>query len=104
MNSLYRDSNGPENLKNQERNIKIKDLFVDSENSIALDPSKKKFGGVCSGLANFLDIPALWIRIFATIALIIEPIPILISYGIAFWVLENKFPEDTDQVDDSGQE
>ena len=91
-------------MKNQERNIKIKDLFVDSENSIALDPSKKKFGGVCSGLANFLDIPALWIRIFATIALIIEPIPILISYGIAFWVLENKFPEDTDQVDDWRQE
>ena len=91
-------------MKNQERTIKIKDLFVDSENSIALDPRKKKFGGVCSGLANFLDIPALWIRIFATIALIIEPIPILIGYGIAFWVLKNKFPEDTDQVDESGQE
>ncbi|MEC8644593.1 MAG: PspC domain-containing protein [Pseudomonadota bacterium] len=65
---------------------------------------KKKFGGVCSGLANFLGVPALWLRIFATIALIIEPIPILIGYGIAFWVLKNKFPEDTDQVDDSGQE
>ena len=80
--------------------IKIKDLFADSDNWIQLDPRKKKFGGVCSGLANFLDIPAFWIRIFATIALIIEPIPVLIGYGIAFWVLESKFPEDTDQVDD----
>jgi len=55
-------------------------------------------------LANFLDIPAFWIRIFATIALIIEPIPVSIGYGVAFWVLENKFPEDKDQVDDGTQE
>ena len=81
-------------------NIKIKDLFVDSDNWIQLEPRKKKFGGVCSGLANFLDIPAFWIRILSTIALIIEPIPVLIGYGIAFWILGDKSPKDTDQVDD----
>ncbi|MBC09215.1 MAG: hypothetical protein CMQ39_03470 [Gammaproteobacteria bacterium] len=81
-------------------NIRIKDLFTDSDNWIELDPRKKKFGGVCSGLANFLDIPAFWIRIFATIAVIVEPIPVLIGYGIAFWVLKNKVSEDTEQADD----
>ena len=80
--------------------MRIKDLFTDSDNWIELDPRKKKFGGVCSGLANFLDIPAFWIRIFATIAVIVEPIPVLIGYGIAFWVLKNKVSEDTEQADD----
>ena len=51
-------------------------------------------------MANFLDIPAFWIRIFATIAVIVEPIPVLIGYGIAFWVLKNKVSEDTEQADD----
>ena len=91
-------------MKNEESIINIKDLFTDSDNRVRLDPTKRKFGGVCSGLANFFGIPAFWIRIFAIIALIIEPIPTLIGYGIAFWALEDKSPEETDQVIDQNQE
>ena len=78
--------------------------MIAKDRELYLATRQKKLGGVCSGLANFLDIPAFWVRIFSVFVLIIEPVPTLIGYGIAFWVLKSKSLEKIDQVSDLDQE
>ena len=55
---------------------------------LSLDPDHKKFGGVCAGVANYLDVPRFWVRLAAVAGLFIMPPTMLIAYGLAYLVLE----------------
>jgi len=54
------------------------------------DPFHKKLGGVCAGLARYLDIEPLFVRIAAIIGFFIAPQLVLLAYGIAYIVLDDR--------------
>ena len=60
------------------------------ERTIARDPLNKKLGGVCAGLARYLDVEPLYIRICAIFGLIVAPQATLIAYGVAYLVLDDR--------------
>ena len=60
----------------------------------------KQLGGVCAGVANYLELPGAWIRVAAVIGLLIHPSATLLAYGLAFMVLEEE-PEILKDCDDS---
>ncbi len=60
--------------------------FRDRE--LCLDPSNKKLGGVCSGIARYLNIPSAFIRGLAIFGLIILPQATLLAYGLAYFILD----------------
>ena len=60
----------------------------------------KQLGGVCAGVANYLELPGAWIRLAAVIGLFIHPSATLLAYGLAFMVLEEE-PEIMKDCDDS---
>ena len=53
-----------------------------------LDPVRKRLGGVCAGIAEYLDTEPLFIRICTLICLCLSPQITLIAYGIACCVLD----------------
>ena len=55
-----------------------------------LDTDHKKLGGVCAGVANYLDVPRTWVRIAAVIGLIIHPPSVLLAYGLAYMILDEE--------------
>jgi phage shock protein PspC (stress-responsive transcriptional regulator) len=59
---------------------------------LALDPVNKKFGGVCAGVARYLHVPSLYVRVVTLIALCCIPQVVLIAYGLGYIIL--------DEVDD----
>jgi phage shock protein C len=67
----------------------MRDVFSDSR-EIYLDPVHKKLGGVCAGVANYLDVPRLYVRIAAVIALLVFSQATLIAYGLAYLILEEE--------------
>jgi len=60
-------------------------LYLDSENRVWL--------GVCSGLANWLDIPAAIVRIIFVLCVLAWP-PMLIGYVILYFCLDKDFTPD----------
>lgn len=56
--------------------------------SLAKDPDHAKLGGVCAGVARYLDISRFFVRLCALIALCVAPQVILLAYGIAWLVLD----------------
>ena len=58
-----------------------------------LDSTNKKLGGVCSGVARYLDIPSLYIRLAALIGLCLAPQAVLIAYGLGYVILDEE-PDD----------
>lgn len=56
---------------------------------LSLDPYHKKLGGVCAGVANYLNVPRFWVRLAAVIGLFINPPTMLIAYGLAYMILED---------------
>ena len=60
------------------------------DRKLGKDPFHRKLGGVCAGLARYLDVEPLFVRIVAIIALIIAPQATLIAYGIAYLVLDDR--------------
>ena len=74
----------------------MRDIFTE-EQELYLDPVHKKLGGVCAGVANYLDIERLWVRIAAVIALFIFPQATLLAYGVAYLVLDEP-PADYDEL------
>ncbi len=56
---------------------------------LSLDPDNKKLGGVCAGVANYLDVPRFWVRLAAVIGLIMAAPTMLIAYGLAYIILED---------------
>ncbi len=76
----------------------MKDLFDDSQPSgLYLDPTHRKIGGVCAGVARYLDISRFWVRIAAVIGLFIHAPSVLIAYGIAYMILDEA-PDAFDEV------
>ncbi len=76
----------------------MKDLFDDSQaQELYLDPVHKKIGGVCAGVARYLDVPRFWVRIAAVIGLFIHPPTVLIAYGLAYIILDEA-PDIYDEV------
>ena len=71
--------------------------FTDGTQEIYLDPDHKKLGGVCAGVASYLDIPRFWVRITAVVGLVIHPPATLIAYGLAYIILEDD-PNDYDEI------
>ncbi len=60
---------------------------------LQLDPVRKKLGGVCAGIADYLDVAPLFVRICALLSLCIFTQITLIAYGIAYFVLDQKIAE-----------
>ena len=73
----------------------MKDVFSE-DREIFLDTRHKKLGGVCAGVANYLDVPRFWVRVAAVIGLLIHPPSVLLAYGLAYFILE----EGPDVVED----
>lgn len=73
----------------------MKDFFGNDE-EIYLDRDHKKLGGVCAGVANYLDVPRFWVRVAAVIGLFVHAPSVLIAYGLAYLILEEEpeYPEE----------
>jgi phage shock protein C len=71
----------------------MKDVFAE-DREIYLDTRHKKLGGVCAGVANYLDLPRFWVRVAAVIGLLIHPPSVLLAYGLAYFILDGA-PEAT---------
>jgi phage shock protein C len=55
---------------------------------LQLDPRHSKVGGVCAGLARYLGIQRVFVRIAAVIALLWLTTPILIAYTVTYLLLD----------------
>ena len=47
-------------------------ILFDDDQEIYLNARHRKLGGVCSGVARYLDIPHFWVRLAAIIGLLIH--------------------------------
>ncbi len=56
----------------------MKNIFNDRQ-EIYLNADHRKLGGVCSGVARYLDIPHFWVRLAAVIGLLIHAPSVLIA-------------------------
>jgi len=61
------------------------------DRQLGLDPGHKKLGGVCAGIARYLDVPSVWIRLAAVGGLFVHPPATLLAYGIAYMVLDPEY-------------
>jgi phage shock protein PspC (stress-responsive transcriptional regulator) len=67
-----------------------KDYFDDMQaRELGLDSRHKKFGGVCAGVAHYLDVPGVFIRLATIAALLIAPQATILAYGLAFFILDD---------------
>lgn len=67
-----------------------KDYFDDmQERDLGLDSRHKKFGGVCAGVAHYLDVPSVFMRLVTIVAMLIAPQATILAYGLAFFILDN---------------
>ena len=55
-----------------------------------LDAAHKKIGGVCAGIASYLNVRPLYIRIAAVVILCIAPLATIAGYGLAYVILDDK--------------
>lgn len=60
---------------------------------LTLDIRNRKLGGVCAGVANYLDVSRFWVRVAAVIGLFIHPPSVLLAYGLAYLILDEKADE-----------
>ena len=74
--------------------------MIAKDRELYLATRQKKLGGVCAGVANYLELPGVWIRVAAVIGLFINPSATLLAYGLAYMVLEEE-PEIIKDSDDS---
>ena len=75
----------------------MKNLF-DDDHDIYLNAEHRKLGGVCSGVARYLDISNFWVRLAAVIGLLLHAPSVLIAYGLAYLVLEDE-PLQEDEIE-----
>lgn len=62
------------------------------------DSVDKKLGGVCAGIAAYLNIDSLWVRLaFIILALVTKVFPIIVIYGV-LWVLMPEAITATDRL------
>lgn len=57
-------------------------------NKFTLNHEKKRVCGLCAGLADYLDVPVLIIRVIAVLACIAWPILILVYLAVCWWLKE----------------
>lgn len=70
--------------------MKKRHYFSDFEDHpLARDPTRKKLGGVCAGIARYFEIEPIVIRIIAVIGLIVFTQATLIAYGLAYLILDD---------------
>ena len=62
---------------------------------LALDPARKKLGGVCAGLARYLDISTAVVRVVAIVSLVLFTQATLIAYGLAYLILDERSDDET---------
>ena len=60
------------------------------DNELYLDKHNGKLGGVCAGVARYLDMPRFWVRVAAVIGLLVHAPSVLLAYGLAFMILEDQ--------------
>lgn len=63
----------------------MKDIF--EKQRISRDLSKAMISGVCAGVAKYVDIDPLWVRVGAAIALVFAPMLVLPAYVAAVVLL-----------------
>jgi phage shock protein PspC (stress-responsive transcriptional regulator) len=65
-----------------------KDYFDDiQERKLGRDSRHKKFGGICAGVAHYLDVPSVFIRLATIVALLIALQATILAHGLAFFIL-----------------
>ncbi len=67
----------------------MKDIFTEGR-EIYLDTEHKKLGGVCAGVANYLEVPRFCVRVAAIIGLVVHPPATLLAYGLAYMILDGE--------------
>lgn len=60
------------------------------EQELAKDPIGRKLGGVCAGIARWLDVSTFFVRLVAVAALFVAPQVTLIAYGLAWFILDER--------------
>lgn len=66
------------------------------EYPLALDPSRKKLGGVCAGIARYFEIEPVVVRIIAVAGLLVFSQATLIAYGLAYLILDDYIDNGSD--------
>ncbi|MCB1691483.1 MAG: PspC domain-containing protein [Pseudomonadales bacterium] len=56
---------------------------------LAKDTIHGKIGGVCAGIARYLDVSTFLVRLVAVIALVTVPQATLLAYGLAYLVMDS---------------
>ena len=57
--------------------------------SLRLDESDKRFLGVCSGFARYMDVPVVAVRLIYSVACLIWP-TLIIMYFVMYWCLKQE--------------
>jgi len=71
------------------RKYRYTDRFDDIRKpQLQLDSRHRKVAGVCAGLARYLGVQRVFVRIAAVIALILIPGPTLLTYAITYLLLD----------------
>ncbi len=69
------------------------------ERQLGLDANNKKLGGVCAGVAHYLDVPSIVVRVVALVALCLATEATLIGYGLAYLIIDEiDYSEDITDV------
>ncbi|XOV87489.1 MAG: PspC domain-containing protein [Pseudomonadota bacterium] len=65
--------------------------YVDYETrELARDPIDGKIGGVCAGIARYLNVSSIFVRIAMLVLLVAAPHVALTAYAILYFVLDER--------------
>ncbi len=95
MSHRHRDSSHAEHRRRRHERHHAKRAHGErsSPYRLYLNRRRAKVKGVCAGIADYFGISALPIRIVMVIGLFMAPVPVLLGYFIAVFLLEDR-PED----------
>ena len=63
-----------------------------NKTEIYLDRSNRKLGGVCAGVARYLNIQPLFVRLGAVVFFFVALEAVLVAYGLAYLILDDYRP------------
>tara|TARA_Y100000385_G_scaffold71717_1_gene72106 strand:+ start:701 stop:976 length:276 start_codon:yes stop_codon:yes gene_type:complete len=63
-----------------------------NKTKIYLDRSNGKLGGVCAGVARYLNIQPLFVRLGAAVLFFVALEAVLVAYGLAYLILDDYRP------------
>lgn len=64
--------------------------YYRDKHRLTLDARRARLGGVCAGLAKYIDVDPFLVRVAALLALWLIPHFTLLAYGVAYLVLEEE--------------